>query len=336
MKTLMFRFFLALLAATAAFPAAAATHAASFAGRAEVRAFIAEMHEKHGFDSAALTQAFAQAKPVPAVIRAIQPPRDPAIRSWQNYRARYVEPRRIALGLRFWDEHRTALAAAQARSGVPEEIIVAIIGVETIYGHHTGNYSTFAALATLAFDYPPRAALFRSELEELLLLARETGRDPLSFKGSYAGAIGLPQFLPSSVRRYAVKGSGNDRIDLGASPADAIASVANFLKEHGWEAGGPVAVTARVEGDRFAALIGEGIKPQRKTSELYAWGVVADGAPDQPAALIDLVSPQQPMEYRLGYRNFYVLTRYNRSSFYAMAVYDLGQTLRTERGAAGH
>ncbi|MDD5240846.1 MAG: lytic murein transglycosylase B [Sulfuricella sp.] len=335
MKIFTLRFFLALLSFATAFPATA-KDAASFAGRPEVQAFIAEMQEKHGLDSAALTRAFAHAKPIPAVIRAVQPPKDPSIRSWQSYRARYVDPRRINLGLRFWDEHQTALAEARARSGVPEEIIVAIIGVETIYGHLTGHYSTFAALATLAFDYPPRAPLFRRELEELLLLAHETGRDPLSFKGSYAGAIGLPQFLPSSVRRYAINGSGNDRIDLSSSPADAIASVANFLKEHGWEAGGPVAVAARVDGEQFAALLNEGINPQHKASELQAWGVVADDAPDQPAALIDLVTPQQPMEYRLGYRNFYVLTRYNRSSFYAMAVYDLGQTLRAEREASGH
>ncbi|HUW50311.1 MAG TPA: lytic murein transglycosylase B [Sulfuricella sp.] len=334
MKIFTFRFFLALLAVTAACPAAAAD-IAGFADRPEVQAFIAEMREKHGFDSEVLTRAFARIKPIPAVIRTIQPPSDPSIRSWQNYRARYVEPHRIALGLRFWDEHRTALMEARARSGVPEEIIVAIIGVETIYGHLTGHYSTFAALATLAFDYPPRAPLFRRELEELLLLARETGRDPLSFKGSYAGAIGLPQFLPSSVRRYAINGSGNDHIDLSASPADAIASVANFLKEHGWVPDGPVAAEAHVDGEQFAALLDEGIKPQHKASELQAWGVVADNAPDQPAALIDLVTPQQPMEYRLGYRNFYVLTRYNHSSFYAMAVYDLGQTLRAEHEASG-
>jgi len=303
----------------------------SFASRHDVQSFIAEMHEKHGFDTHALTLAFARSKPIPAVIKAIQPPKDPSIRSWQTYRSRYVEPKRIALGLRFWEEHRATLATESARSGVPEEIIVAIIGVETIYGHHTGGFSTLAALATLAFDYPPRASLFRHELEELLLLAREEQRDPLSFKGSYAGALGLPQFLPSSIRRYAIDGDGDGHIDISVNPADAIASVANFLKQHGWETNGPVTVAAQVSGEKFEALIKAGITPQLKPSEMSEFGVSAQNAPDQPAALIDLVTPQQPTEYVLGYQNFYVLTRYNRSTFYAMAVNELGDALRTER-----
>jgi len=314
--------------------------AGSFAERPEVRLFIAEMHEKHGFRTKTLTQAFSRVKPLPAVIQAILPPSDPAVRSWQAYRARFVEPKRIALGQKFWRQHRAALEAAREQTGVPEEFVLAIIGIETIYGRHTGNFGTLAALATLAFDYPQanargdahsapsRAALFRRELEQLLLLAREMRRDPLSFKGSYAGALGLPQFLPSSVRRFAVDGDGDGRIDLATSPADAIASVANFLQEHGWERDGPVAVAAGIEGERFVALIGEGIVPRRTPGELADFGVISGDAPDLPAALIDLVTPQQPVEYRLGYRNFYVLTRYNRSSFYAMAVLDLASELR--------
>jgi membrane-bound lytic murein transglycosylase B len=298
------------------------------------------MHQKHGFRAKTLTQAFSRVKPLPAVIQAILPPSDPAVRSWQAYRARFVEPKRIALGQKFWRQHRAALAAAREQTGVPEEFILAILGIETIYGRHTGNFGTFAALATLAFDYPQansgggahspasRAALFRGELEQLLLLARELRRDPLSFKGSYAGALGLPQFLPGSVRRFAVDGDRDGRIDLATSPADAIASVANFLKEHGWEKDGPVAASASVEGERFVALIEEGIVPRRTAGELAEFGVISDAAANLPAALIDLATPQQPLEYRLGYRNFYVLTRYNRSSFYAMAVFDLAQELR--------
>ncbi len=315
--------------------------AASFASRPEVKLFIAEMHEKHGFSRARLTRAFARKKPLRAVILAVQPPRDPSVRSWQAYRAHYIDAQRIALGRRFWQEHQAALKDASEQSGVPEEIIVAIIGVETIYGHFTGNFGTFAALATLAFNYPQsqtqpattaaRAELFRHELEELLLLARETRRDPLSFKGSYAGALGLPQFLPSSIRRYAVDGDHDNRIDLETSPADAITSVANFLKEHGWEKDGPVTVNANAEGEKFGALIEEGILPRLKPGELVGYGVTSNGAPDLPAALIDLVTPQQATEYRLGFHNFYVLTRYNRSSFYAMAVCDLAQTLKTTR-----
>ncbi|MFA7268738.1 MAG: lytic murein transglycosylase B [Sterolibacterium sp.] len=329
---------LLLLLGVAAAPAAFS--AGSFAARPEVHLFIAEMHDKHGFDTTQLTLAFARIKPIPAVIQAILPPRDPAIRSWQAYRARFIDPKRIALGLKFWQRNRDALAVARELTGVPEEIIVAIIGIETIYGHNNGKFGTLAALATLAFDYPvtdtthaaSRTALFRRELEELLLLAREMHRDPLSFTGSYAGALGLPQFLPSSVRQYATDGDSDGRIDLASSSADAIASVASFLKEHGWERDGPVTATAIVAGDKFAALIEEGIVPRLKPSELTAYGVTCGDAIELPAALIDLVTPQQPTEYRLGYHNFYVLTRYNRSSFYATAVYDLSRELRARRG----
>ncbi len=312
----------------------------TFVTRAEVRVFITEMQDKHQLDRTQLTRAFAKTRPLRAVIQAVLPPRDPSIRSWQEYRSRFVEPRRIQRGLRFWDEHQADLAAAHAASGVPEEYIVAIIGIESIYGAHTGNFGTLAALATLAFDYPKinptsdatRAALFRHELEELLLLAREAQRDPLAYKGSYAGALGLPQFLPSSIRSFARDGNDDSHIDLENQPADAIASVANFLKMHGWEKDGPVTVNAMVSGERFTQLIDEGIRPNRTPSELVAFGVTTDGsAPELPTALIDLVTPQQPTEYRLGFQNFFVITRYNRSSFYAMAVHDLAQTLRAER-----
>ena len=314
----------------------ASVDAANFAQRPEVQDFIREMHEKHGFASAALTRAFARTKSLPAVIKAIAPPADPSTRSWQSYRARFVEQKRIALGLGFWKTHSSALAKASERYGVPEEIVVAIIGVETIYGKNSGHFGTLAALATLAFDYPekssPRATFFRRELEELLLLAREMRRDPLWFTGSYAGALGLPQFLPSSVRRFAIDGDDDGKVDLAGSPADAIASVANFLAFHGWEKDAPVTVAAKVNGEGFARLIAEGILPQRTPAAMAAFGVEANAAPELPAALIDLTSPNRETEYWLGYRNFYVLTRYNRSSFYAMAVNDLAQALKMERG----
>ena len=313
-------------------PSAAATPA-SFARMPEVQAFIAEMHDKHGFDRARMQRRFAAAKPIAAVLKAIQPPADPGIRSWQAYRGRFVEPQRIALGLAFWRRHALQLAAASSRYGVPEQIVVAIIGVETIYGRHSGHFNTFAALATLAFAYPPRAELFRHELEELLLLAREARVDPLAYRGSYAGALGLPQFLPSSLRRYAVDGDGDGRIDLERSAADAISSVANFLAVHGWQAGEPIAAAAQADPRRVGDLLLEGIAPRRTPAELAAFGVAAEGGADLPAALIDLVTPQQATEYRLGYRNFYALTRYNRSSFYAMAVADLAEELARARAS---
>ncbi|MEW5783421.1 MAG: lytic murein transglycosylase B [Pseudomonadota bacterium] len=319
---------IALLALTV-LPASAGT----FAEREEVQAFIAEMQEKHGLDGVRLTRLFARARPIPAVLKAIAPPADPRIRSWQAYRARFIEPKRIAAGLRFMRQHRAALARAEAKTGVPAEIIAAIIGIETIYGRQLGRFDTLAALATLAFDYPPRAELFRRELEALLLLAREAQRPPDSYRGSYAGAIGLPQFLPSSIRHYAVDFDRDGRIDLVGSAEDAIGSVANFLKDHGWQEGGPLAIPVKVGAGETAvdALIGEGILPQRRPQEMTAFGVeIPADAPDAPAALIDLVTPGEPTEYWLGYQNFYVLTRYNRSSFYAMAVVRFAQQLREQ------
>ena len=317
-------------------------NAASYAERDDVRAFITEMQARHGLDAERLSALFDKTRAIPFVLKAIAPPADPGIRSWQAYRQRFIEPRRIAAGLDFWRKHETTLARAQALTGVPAEVIVAIIGIETFYGKHLGRFNTFAALATLAFDYPPRADLFRRELEALLLLAQDEGRNPASYLSSYAGAIGLPQFLPSSIRAYAVDFDSNGSVDLVGSPIDAIGSVANFLKEHGWETGGPVAIPVKVDvtegnprgtgGTAHDALIAEGIKPLRRPAEMIEFGVAAPAdAPDAPAALIDLVTPNQPMEYWLGYQNFFVITRYNRSSFYAMSVFQFAQLLKERR-----
>lgn len=299
-----------------------------FTQRPDVREFVIDMQSRHGFAAAELLRKFHRIHCIPAVIKAIQPPANPAIRSWQTYRSRFVEPKRITAGVEFWSKHRAVLERAGQEYGIPAEIIVSIIGVETIYGHHLGKFPTFTALATLAFHYPPRAALFRRELESLLLLARDQGRDPLSYRGSYAGALGLPQFLPSSERSWAVDYDGDGRIDLSASADDAIGSVARFLAEHGWEKGGPIAATANVAGDKAAELLADGITPKRTPRDMESFGVTADNAADQPAALIDLVSPDAPTEYRLGFHNFYVLTRYNQSSFYAIAVFDLSMALK--------
>lgn len=308
--------------------------AATFHQREDVRQFIEEMHERHDFDRSRLARLFSRIQPQPKAIKAILPPKDPSVRSWQAYRARFVEPSRIEGGLRFWEENRRTLEAAQHNYGIPEEIIVAIIGVETIYGRNMGRYPSLATLATLAFDYPPRADLFRRELEALLLLARESRRSPLAYSGSYAGALGMPQFLPSSVRDWGVDFDGDGRVDLVESAADAIGSVAHFLASHGWESGGPVAAPAGVAGDRFRELIDAGILPRLTPQEMAGFGVVPAGdAPQLPCALIDLATPDEATEYWLGYRNFYVITRYNRSSFYAMTVYALSRKLKAEREA---
>lgn len=314
------------------------SHAANprpFSEDAEVRAFVAAMHEKHGFDTAHLLHHFAAIRPNMTVLRAIRPAAVPEQqRSWQRYRERFVNQRRIDGGLRFWQEHAATLVRAEAIYGVPAEIIVAIIGVETEYGRNMGKFSVLEALASLAFHYPPRADFFRGELEQLLLLARESGISPLAIKGSYAGAIGIPQFMPSSQRQFAVDFNGDDRIDLRNEPADAIGSVGRFLLQHGWETAAPITVPARLTGDP-SALLAAGIKPVSQLHELAQQGVVADGDGNgnRPAALIDLVTPDAPTEYWLGFGNFYTITRYNRSSFYAMSVFQLAEEIRAARAA---
>lgn len=312
-------------------PSLAGDRQKSFAHDPEVTAFIVEMQEKHGFESDFLQLRFARLQPNETVLKAIRPPAVPELqRSWERYRARFLNERRIASGVRFSNENAATLKRASALYGVPEEVIVAIIGVETEYGRNTGKFSVMQALATLAFRYPPRAPFFRSELENYLLLARENGFDPLVLKGSYAGAMGIPQFMPSSQRRYAVDFDGDGKVDLTRSVEDAIGSVASFLAQHGWEAGGPVAVPATVEGDP-APLVALGIKPEKPLGELAASGLRAEGDAARPTALIDLVSPDQATEYWAGFQNFYVITRYNRSSFYAMSVFQLSEEIRRQR-----
>jgi membrane-bound lytic murein transglycosylase B len=306
-----------------------AAETARFDAREDVRAFVAQMTAEHGFDAVELMGLFRQARHEPAVIRSISPPTDPSVRSWRRYRARYLDRTRIDSGLAFWRRHREALRLAEDRYGVPPQIVVAVIGVETVYGRITGRFPTFSALATLAFDYPPRAEAFRLELEQLLLLARDKKRSAAGFRGSYAGALGIPQFLPSSYRRYAIDHDGDGQIELETSASDAIGSVANFLREHGWETGAAVAIPAKIEGDRYFALLEAGIVPSFVRSQLVAHGVsAADGFDDtRKSALIELETPGEESEYWLGFGNFFVLTRYNRSSFYAMAVYHLSRAL---------
>lgn len=326
---------LATILSSAAICSVGSAAADSYAERDEVRDFVADVAQRHGFEPAALLAQFRSATFQPKVLRAIMPPSDPRIRSWRAYRARYLDAARIDGGLLFWARHGAALEKAQAQFGVPPEIIVAIIGVETIYGRVTGDFQTLSALATLAFDYPPRAQLFRAELEQLLLLARERQQAADAFHGSYAGALGLPQFLPSSYRRYAIDFDADGRTDLGDSPADAIGSVAHFLQQHGWNNGGRIAVPARVAADHTPALADGSVQPKYSSTELAQHGVTA-AVPmevEERSALIDLVSPDAPTEYWLGFDNFYVLTRYNRSSFYAMAVFQLAETLRAGRQA---
>ena len=303
----------------------------SYADRPEVQEFIRDVSSRHGFAEGELLQLFSKVHRTEPILEAIQPP-PPKARSWEEYRANFVNSRRIAAGEGFWKTHRRALARAERRYGVPAEYIVAIIGVETFYGRNAGRWRVVDALTTLAFDYPARSAYFRSELEQYLLLSRDTGADVFSVRGSYAGAIGIPQFMPSSTRRFAVDFDGSGAVDLRGSPADAIGSVANFLKEHGWESGEEVLFEAKLTGEAWRRLADGTVDPKHSLDELRKAGVQFD-APEKPAraALVELETPERPSEYRVGLRNFYVLTRYNRSAFYASVVHDLAQALRPHR-----
>lgn len=327
-----------ILSLLAGLLASVTAHAAErYADRPEAQQFIAEMQQRHGFDKDALTYIFRRAQYLPSVIKAISPPKDPGVRSWQRYRGRFIEPVRIKAGVAFWERYQDAIKAASEKYGVPEEIIVGIIGVETIYGRNTGSYQAVSALSTLAFDYPRRAELFRGELENLLLMAREQHRDPLDYQGSYAGALGLPQFLPSSVRNYAVDFDGDGQIDLLNSPKDAIGSVARYMQMHGWENGAPIAIRASVaQGADLAPLIANDIEPAFDPAALTRRGVTAASGdmPANKAALVELVTPGDDSEYWLGYQNFYVITRYNRNSFYAMSVFQLGEAVKAARQTA--
>jgi membrane-bound lytic murein transglycosylase B len=320
------------LAAHAA-PPAASLPSKPYAKRDDVHGFVRQMAERHGFVERELQFLFSRTRREPAILAAIAPPKDAAARSWLAYRARFVTDARITEGAEFWRRHAAALERAARQYGVPEEIIVAIIGVETVYGRQMGTWRVIDALATLAFDYAPRAEFFRSELEQYLLYARDAGIDVFSVRGSYAGAIGIPQFMPGSYRRYAVDFDGDGAIDLRASPADAIGSVANFLVKHGWRRDERVHLPARVSGTAHRELVDAGIEPKTNLSEMKRFGVETrtDLPLETPVALIELESPGTAAEYRLGLRNFYVLTRYNRSILYASAVYDLAQELKSRR-----
>ena len=312
-------------------PAQISTTPDNFAERDDVRAFCAELAAAHGFDEAQLLARFAEARLLPKVIQLIRPPSSPAVKSWTRYRSRFVEPLRIRAGRDFLAEHAATFERAEQTFGVPREVVAAIIGVETIYGRHTGDFELLSALSTLGFTYPPRAELFRRELGELFLLAREQGRDVTDFRGSYAGALGYPQFLPSSWRRYAVDFDGDGRTDLMNSPVDAIGSVAAYLAAHGWERGEPVAQRIRITDEAAAPLVAAGVEPSIDTATLDTAGARPLRGGDliaKPATLVDLVTPDAQTEYWLGFRNFYAITRYNRSYFYAMAVYQLSQELR--------
>src|SRR5450631_3010395 len=296
--------------------------------RAEVKDFIAHMAATSSFKKRELRKLLTAAQSQPAIIEAMDRPAEKA-KPWFEYRPIFITERRIREGTDFWIAHRQALDQASIRSGVAPEYLAAILGVETYYGRMTGSYRVLDALATLAFDYPARAKFFRDELEQFILLCREMGLDPKAVKGSYAGAMGAPQFMPSNYRRYAVDANADGRIDLWNNWADVCTSVGNYLKEHGWNAGEPVLSDAAVDEDKTAELDGRKLALSDTVESLQAKGVNFDSSlpPEAPALLI-AADESDGVHWRVGYNNFYVITRYNHSAMYAMAVYELAAAVK--------
>ena len=296
--------------------------------RPEVKEFIAHMSASYGFKKRALRKLLKSADSQPAIIDAMSKPAEKA-KLWYEYRPIFLNERRIREGTEFWIAHRQALDQASIKSGVAPEYLAAILGVETYYGRLTGTYRVLDALVTLSFDYPPREKFFRDELEQFLLLTRDAHLDPKTLKGSYAGAMGAPQFMPSNYRRYAVDADANGRIDLWNDWPDVCASVGNYLKEHGWNAGEPVLEEATVLPEKPDDLDGRKLALSETVGSLAAKGVNFDAElpADAPAILIAADEPDG-VHWRVGYNNFFVITRYNHSALYAMAVYELAAAVK--------
>lgn len=298
----------------------------------QVAEFIGEMTRDYGFAGEQLVALFTEVERKQAILDAISRPAEKA-KPWKDYRPIFITDKRISKGVEFWQQHEETLARAEAEYGVPPEVIVAIIGVETFYGGNTGSWRVMDALSTLAFDYPPRAPFFRKELREFLLLTREEQVEPLNMTGSYAGAMGLPQFMPSSFRAYAVDFDNDGHINIWTNPVDAIGSVASYFQRHGWQPGQPVVSAASVEGAQVDQGLTVGLDPLKNVAELRGLGwTSADPLSDELPVTAFRLEGAEGDEYWLGLPNFFVITRYNRSVMYAMAVNQLAELLVDARG----
>ena len=317
----------------------------AYAARAEVMQEADAIATQLGLDSNWVRHTIGAAHFMPGIAKAILPPPVGVPKNWAAYQGRFVEPIRIKAGSQFWLANRDTLQRAEAETGVPASIIVGIIGVETIYGRNTGSFRVIDALCTLSFDFPAshpkaeaRTAFFRGELEAYLALTARTHTDPLALRGSYAGALGWPQFMPSSWAKYAIDFDGDGRTDLFNSQADVIGSVANYFKSFGWKPGMPTHYPVRIDEATFdkAALLVPDILPTFSVDELAAKGVLMDAPGNThmgPLALIELQNGDEAPQYVAGTENFYTITRYNWSSYYAMAVIELGQAVADALGA---
>ncbi len=314
--------------------------------REDVMRFADEVAQRQGLDAAWTRRMLGEAHHLPLVQKLMQPAPPGSRKNWLVYRSRFIDPIRIAAGVRFWRENEALLAKAEKQYGVPAEMVVGIIGVETLYGQQMGDFRVLDALATLGFDHPPehpraaeRSAWFRGELEQFLTLAWRSQGDPSVPLGSYAGAMGLVQFMPSSAVRFAVDFDGDGRIDLRRSTADAIGSVANYFRAHGWQPGQPTHYPVRFDTASLdlESLLAPDILPTFTLASFSAKGAVLEGEALQhagPLALVELQNGDAPSSYVAGTENFYVITRYNQSSYYAMAVIELGREVAQARRRA--
>lgn len=301
---------------------------------ADVRRFIDRMVAEHDYDRSALIDALGDAETQQKIIDAISRPAEKTL-NWEAYRAIFLKPERIEAGVTFWQEHASEIRRISEETGVSEEILLGIIGVETYFGRITGNYRVIDALATLAFNYPPRSSFFTRELEEFLLLVREEGIEAGAPTGSYAGAMGRPQFMPSSYRAYAVDSTDDGRRDIWDNWSDVFGSVANYFVAHGWKPGAEVAAPADLSKGFVAEIPPNQLKASATVASLLSERVSFETGlpPDHPAQLVSF-ELDEGVEYWVGFHNFFVITRYNRSVMYALAVHQLGEEIASEY--AGH
>jgi len=317
----------------------------TYQNRKDAMAFADDVAQQQGLDRDWVRQTIGEARFMPAIQQQMQPAGHGFIKNWNAYRSRFIEPHRIETGIEFWRNNADALTRAEKEYGVPPEVIVGIIGVETIYGRHMGSYRVIDALTTLAFDFPKtaerdRSQFFQEELAQFLILQKQAGLDPASVKGSYAGAIGMGQFMPSSWVKYAVDFDGDGAIDLRNSPADAIGSIANFLKSSNWHPNMPAYYPVSFDEARLntTTLLAPDIKPTFDVKTMNENGVLLDEKAAQhqgPLALVELLNGDPkadggPATYVAGTENFYAISRYNRSSYYTLAVIELGETIKAE------
>ena len=294
---------------------------------ANVNGFIKKMVTEHHFESEPLTSLFQNVNTKQSILKAISRPAEGRM-PWHRYRKIFLTKKRIDGGVKFWKSHKKVLQDVEEKYGVPWQVIVAIIGVETQYGGNTGSFRVIDALSTLAFSYPKRSKFFTQELEHFLLLCREENMNPLDPKGSYAGAMGLPQFMPSSYRNYAADYENDNKRNIWTNPADAIASVGHYLLKYGWQKDEPIAYQALVKGNDYKQALYGGLKPQSTVEQLQALKITipSTASPQSPAKLLEYQQATQA-EFWVGLTNFYVITRYNHSQLYALAVYQLSEAI---------